>query len=286
MPVLVDYNQVMIASLMMSIGNHTNVDVDENLIRHMFLNSLRANRKKFSEQFGEIVICADGKHSWRRDTFPYYKAGRRKSREESELDWNELFRIINTVREELDEYFPYKVLHYDHCEADDIIGVICHTYGVEMNNGSDQFLVLSGDKDYQQLQRYANVKQYNPVLKKWVQNSTPDKYLMEHILKGDKSDGVPNILSADNSIVIGERQKAMTEKRMTDLMRGPEFMDKVTKERFYRNKTLIDLNEIPENYKTQIIEGYNKEKNIGRSKLFNFFIEKKLKNLITDMQDF
>ena len=286
MPVLVDYNQVMLASLFMSLGNHTNVDIDENLIRHMFLNSLKSNRKKFFADFGEIVICADGKNTWRRDIFPYYKAGRRKSREESELDWNELFRIINTVREELDENFPYKVLHYDHCEADDIIGVICNTYGVEMNNGSDQFLVLSGDKDYQQLQRYANVKQYNPVLKKWVQNSTPDKYLMEHILKGDASDGVPNILSADNSIVVGERQKAMTAKRMEDLLRGPEFMDEITKARFYRNKTLIDLNEIPENYKKQIIEGYSKEKNIGRSKLFNFFIEKKLKNLITDMQDF
>lgn len=284
--ILVDYNQVMLASLFMSIGNHTNVDIDENLIRHMFLNSLRYNRKKFKDDFGEIVICADGKNSWRRQIFPYYKAGRRKSREESELDWNELFRIINAVREELDEFFPYKVLHFDHCEADDIIGVICNNLGVEMNNGTENILVLSGDKDYIQLHKYANIKQYNPVQKKWIQNNEPNKYLMEHILKGDASDGVPNILSADNSIVVGERQKAMTAKRMEDLMRGPEFMDEVTKARYERNKTMIDLSEVPENYQEQILTEFAKDKEVGRSALFNYFVTRKLKNLITDIQDF
>lgn len=286
MAILVDYNQVMLASLFVSIGNHTNAEVDENMIRHMFLNSIRFNRKKFNEEFGEIVICADGKNSWRRELFPYYKAGRRKSREESELDWNELFRIINQIRSELHEHFPYKVLHFDHCEADDIIGVICHTYGTELNTGSEQFLILSGDKDYQQLQRYANVKQYNPVMKKWVQNSQPDKYLTEHIIRGDVGDGVPNILSADNTIVVGDRQKALTSKRMEELFKGPEHMDETTRARYYRNKMMIDLNEVPEKYKVQILEAYEQEKEVGRSGLFDFFVKKKLKNLLTDIQDF
>ena len=276
----------MLASLFMSIGNHTNMDIDENLIRHMFLNSLRYNRKKFKDDFGEIVICADGKNSWRRQIFPYYKAGRRKSREESELDWNELFRIINTVREELAEFFPYKVLHFDHCEADDIIGVICNQYGVEMNNGTENILVLSGDKDYIQLHKYANVKQYNPVQKKWVQNNEPNKYILEHIIRGDSSDGVPNILSPDNSIVIGERQKAITSKRLEDLIRGPEYMDEITKARYLRNKMMIDLSEVPENYKEQILAEFAKDKDVGRSALFNYFVTRKLKNLITDIGDF
>lgn len=284
--ILVDYNQVMLASLFMSIGNHTNIDVDENLIRHMFLNSLRANRKKFKDEFGEIVICADGKNSWRKSGFPYYKAGRRKSREESELDWTELFRIINLIREEMDEFFPYKVLHFDQCEADDIIGTICHAKGVPMNNGSENILVLSGDKDYIQLHKYANVKQYNPVQKKWIQNNNPDKYLEEHIIRGDSSDGVPNILSADNSIVVGERQKAMTTKRLDDLIKGPDFMDETTKNRYYRNKTLIDLGEVPEKFKEQITEEFEKEKTVGRSGLFQYFVKYKLKNLLTDIQDF
>ncbi len=286
MPILVDYNQVMLASLFVSIGNHHNVDVDENLIRHMFLNSIRSNRKKFTEEYGEIVICADGKNSWRRNTFPYYKANRRKSREESELDWNELFRIINQIRQEMFEHFPYKVIHLDTCEADDVIGTVCHTYGSELNNGSEKILILSGDKDYIQLQKYANVDQYDPVRKKWIQNSDPDKYLSEHILKGDVGDGIPNVLSPDNAIVIGERQKAMTAKRILELSKGTDFMDETTKIRYFRNKTMIDLGEIPETLKAQILELYDKEKEVGRQKLFNFFLEKKLKNLITDIQDF
>lgn len=167
--ILIDFNQVMLASLFASIGNHHNIDIDENLIRHMFLNSLRANRKKFTAEFGEIVICADGKDSWRKQVYPYYKANRRKSREESELDWNELFRIINTIRDELKQFFPYKVIHIDHCEADDIIGVIVHELGTELNIGAEQILILSGDKDYIQLHTYANVKQYDPVRKRWIQ---------------------------------------------------------------------------------------------------------------------
>lgn len=284
--ILIDYNQVMLASLFASIGNHHNIDIDENLIRHMFLNSLRSNRKKFSEEFGEIVICADGKNSWRKEIYPYYKANRRKSREESELDWNELFRIINMIREELKEYFPYKVIQIDHCEADDIIGTIVHEYGTELNIGSEPILILSGDKDYIQLHTYANVKQFDPVRKRWIRNADPAKYLVEHVLKGDTGDGVPNILSPDNCLAVGERQKPMTSKRLEMYSKGTDEMDAETIRRYHRNRTVIDLSEVPEKYKDQIIAEFNQEKKISRSELFNFFIDKKLKNLLTDIQDF
>jgi hypothetical protein len=286
MPVLIDFNQVMLASLFASIGNHHNIEVDENLIRHMFLNSLRSNRKKFFNEFGEVVICADGKDSWRKQVYPYYKANRKKSRDESELNWNELFRIINTIREELRDFFPYKVIHIDHCEADDVIGAIVSEYGTELNIGSEQFLILSGDKDYIQLHRFANVKQYDPVRKKWIQNSDPDKYLLEHVIKGDTGDGVPNILSEDNCLAIGSRQKPMTAKRLEQYMSRPESMDAETLRRYNRNKTVIDLTQIPQIYKDKIMSEYNVEKTIGRSLLFNFFISKKLKNLISDIGDF
>ena len=286
MPILIDYNQVILASLFASIGNHHNVDIDENLIRHMFLNSIRANRKKFNEEFGEIVICADGKNTWRREAYPYYKANRRKSREESELDWNTLFTIMNNIRDELKEFFPYKVIHMDHCEADDIIGTLVHEFGTELNMGSEPFLILSGDKDYIQLQTYANVQQYDPIRKRWIKNQDPEGYLKEHIIKGDTGDGVPNILSADNCLAIGERQKMMTQKRMATYLGGEQNMDEETLRRFHRNKMMIDLKEIPANYKEKILQEYNKEKEVGRQQLFNFFIQKKLKNLVSDIQDF
>ena len=286
MAILVDYNQVVLASLFASIGNHTNLEVDENIIRHMFLNSIRFNRKKFTDKYGEIVICADGKNTWRREAYPYYKANRKKSRDESELDWSHLFGIMNTIRDELREFFPYKVIHIERCEADDIIGTVIHNNGTELNTGGERFLVLSGDKDYIQLQKYANVDQYDPVRKRWIRNDNPQRYLQEHVLKGDAGDGVPNILSADNCLAVGDRQKPMTQKRIHLYSQGTNEMDEETLRRYHRNKMMIDLREIPMEYQDQIMEEYNQDKGIGREQLFNFFVKKKLKNLITDIQDF
>jgi hypothetical protein len=286
MAILVDYNQVMLASLFAGIGNHTDMDVDENLLRHMFLNSLRANRKKFYQEYGEIVLCIDNKDVWRRDYFPYYKANRRKSREESELDWNKLFESIHRIRQEIADFFPYKVISIERCEADDIIATVIHEYGTELNIGSEKFLILSGDKDFIQLHVYANVDQYDPVRKRWIRNDNPNKYLQEHVLRGDVGDGVPNILSPDNCLAIGERQKPMTAKRIQSFVGEPEKMDEETRLRFNRNTKMIDLSQVPEELKSKILIEYNKEKEIGREHLFNFFVKKKLKNLITDLQDF
>jgi len=286
MAILVDYNQVMLASLFASIGNHHNIEPDENLIRHMFLSSLLHNRKKFSKDYGNFVICCDSKNVWRKDYFPYYKANRKKSRDESELDWNRLFEIIHKIRDELDQNFPYKVINIDRLEADDIIGTVVHEYGTELNMGSEPFLILSGDKDYIQLHTYANVSQFDPVRKRWIRNDTPDKYLQEHILKGDVGDGVPNILSADNCLAVGERQKPMTKKRLESFMKGDACQDAETALRFKRNKRMIDLSEIPSEYKEKILSEYRSEKTIGREKLFNYFVMNKLKNLLSDIQDF
>jgi len=284
--ILVDYNQMMLSSLFAQIGNHTDIDLDENLLRHMFLNSLRFNRKKFYEEYGEIVICADNKNVWRRDYFPYYKANRKKNRDESEMDWNKLFECVHKIRDELAEHFPYKVLYIDRCEADDIIATIVHAEGQLLYGGGEKILILSGDKDFMQLHTYANVDQYNPTMKRWVRTDDPNKYLQEHILKGDVGDGIPNILSADNCLAIGERQRPLTKKKITAFTTEPSSMDEETKLRFNRNKKMIDLGEIPQEYKDKILEEYRKDSPVGREHLFNFFVKAKLKNLITDIQDF
>ena len=286
MAILMDFNQVILASLFSSIGNHTNIDIDENVIRHMFLNSVRMNRKKFHKDYGEIIICADGKNTWRREAYPYYKANRKKTRDKSDLDWGAVFNTMNVIRDEMREFFPYKVIHIDHCEADDIIGTIIHKEGTTMNTGAEKYLILSADKDFIQLQTYANVDQYDPIRKRWLSDKNPSQFLEEHIIKGDSGDGVPNILSADNCLAVGERQKPMTQKRM-GLYRGTtENMDDGTLARYNRNKQMIDLEQVPQDYKDMIINEFNQEETVGRQHLFNFFITKKLKNLVSDIQDF
>jgi 5'-3' exonuclease len=284
--ILLDYNQVILAALFQSIGNHHNADINEDMIRHMFLNSLRANRNKFAKNYGEIVICADGKSSWRKGEFPYYKANRKKTRDESELDWGELYRIIALVREELDEHFPYKVMHFDHLEADDIIGAICEELGTELNMGCEQILILSADKDFAQLQKYANVSQYDPIQKKSIVHGDPSSYLFEHILKGDSGDGIPNILSEDNCLVIGKRQKSMTSKKIAMFTNDFAAMEETEKHRFIRNQKLIDLSFIPDKYKKEVTDKYAEPKTLGRTKLFKYFISRGLRNLVEDIGDF
>ena len=282
--ILVDLSQVMISNLMVQIGNHRNAEVDENMIRHMILNSLRSNRNKFFGEFGELVICADDKNYWRRSFFPYYKASRKKSRESDELDWNAIFTALHKVREELKEFFPYKTIQIETAEADDIIGAIVQERGTVLNTG-EPILILSGDKDYIQLHKYANVKQYDPTRKKWIHHANPEEYLFEHIMKGDSGDGVPNVLSPDNCFVIGERQKPVTKKRLEQFQDINNLNEEV-KRNYHRNKALIDLSEIPEGIRKQILEAYEADDGVGRKHLFNYFMKNKLRNLMENLSEF
>lgn len=290
MSVLLDMNQVMISNVMVQIGNHHNIQFDENLVRHMVLNSIRTYRKKFVSEYGELVLCFDDKNYWRKDIFPFYKANRKKNRESSELNWNELFRILNMIRDELKESFPYKALQVDRAEADDIIGTICHTYGKQLNSGdSEKFLILSSDKDYIQLQIYANVTQYDPIRKKWLNHNNPSEYIVEHILKGDSGDGVPNILSPDDCLVLGNRQKPLTKKRQDQIIKELSIDNTIHDEEvlrgYNRNQTMIDLKMIPSEIQDSVLYKYQQEHG-DRSKMFGYFVEKRLKNLLTDINDF
>ena len=282
--ILVDMNQVMIANMMMQIGNHQNAEIDVNMLRHMILNTLRANRKKFGDEFGELVICCDDTNYWRRQIYPYYKANRKKTRDKSEMDWNAIFQALNTIRDELKTFFPYKVIQIETCEADDIIGVVTHEEGTELNVG-EPILILSGDKDYIQLHKYANVKQYDPVRKRWISNSNPDKYLAEHLLKGDSGDGIPNVLSADNSFVMGIRQRPVTQKRIAEWADINNMQEEV-KRNYMRNKALIDLSEIPKGMKEEILKAWKEENGKDRSQLLNYFIKNKLRNLMECITEF
>ncbi len=269
---------------MMQIGNHQNAQIDEGMLRHMILNTLRANRKKFTDEFGELVICCDDKNYWRRQAYPYYKANRKKTRDKSEMDWNAIFTALNAIRDELKEFFPYKVIQVDTCEADDIIGVITHEEGTVLNAG-EPILILSGDKDYIQLHKYANVKQYDPTRKRWISNANPEKYLAEHIIKGDAGDGIPNVLSVDNAFVMGIRQRPITQKRLAEWA-DINNMDDEVKRNYMRNKALIDLNEVPQSMKEEILSIWHEENGKDRSQLLNYFIKNKLRNLMECITEF
>ncbi len=282
--IVMDLSQVCIATLMVQLGGHTNIDVDENLLRHMVLNSIRANKKKFANEFGELVIAADSKNSWRKEVFPYYKAARRKAREESELNWNLIFESLHKIRDELRDYFPYRLIRVDGAEADDVIAMMVKHFKDE------PLLILSGDKDFNQLHVNSNIKQYSPPMKKWITCRDPELYLREHIIRGDKGDGVPNFLSAGDSLINGVRQKSISEAKLAKWLKmTPEEIcagDENLLSNYYRNKEMVDLNQIPVHIQEQIMVEYNAQAGKNRGKLFEYFQRNKLKNLMEAIGDF
>ena len=279
--IIVDLSQVMLSNLMMQLGNHTNAQIEESMVRHMVLNSLRSYKQKFGDEFGELVIACDNTNYWRKQLFPYYKANRKKNQENSEMDWKAIFECLNKIRAELKEYFPYKVIDIEAAEADDVIATLVNDVIVP-----EGFLILSGDKDFIQLHKHDNVKQYDPVRKKWISHDNPDRYLIEHILKGDSGDGVPNVLSSDNCFVVGERQKPLTSKKIINIIENIDNLDGPLYRNYQRNKKLIDLSEVPDEISTKVIDSYRSQENKKRDKMFNYFIANKLKHLMEHIGEF
>lgn len=282
---LVDFNQVVISNFMAQVGNHTNIPLDEGLLRHMILNTIRLNRNKFAASYDEMIICCDSKKYWRREVFPFYKAGRKKDREASGVDWSTMFNTLSLVRQELIDNFPYKTLMVEGAEADDIIGTLVHRY----HNYKKDILILSSDKDFMQLQIYDNVKQYSPVHKKYIRTGDPELYLKEHIIKGDRGDGIPNVASPDSVFVSGGRQKPMRKKLIetianTNILTAD--INEEIKRNYARNQMLVDLSKTPDNIQNEICELYTNYEIKDRSNLFNYFVDKKLKNLMENISEF
>ena len=280
--ILLDYSQIAISNIIVQKLN------DEDMIRHMILNSIRMYNKKYRDQYGQMVICADGMNTWRRNYFPEYKAHRRKNRDESSQDWTEIFRILHLVRDEIKENLPYKVLHMEGCEADDIIGsLVMHTQ--EFGN-NEPVMIVSSDKDFIQLQKFDNVKQFSPIQKKLVTDDNPRAYLWNHIMRGDSGDGIPNVLSAYDTFISEKSQTPLRQTKIdmwienADNLR--EVMDEETYRNYQRNKKLIDLNDIPEEIQSPIINTFIEQPLAMRMKVLNYLIKKRCNRLIEVVEEF
>ena len=282
--ILIDYNQIALSNIIVQKLN------DENMIRHMILNSIRMYNKKYRDQYGQMIICCDGMNTWRKQYFPQYKAARKKNRDnQTDTDWPEIFRILNLVRDEIRENLPYKVIHLEGCEADDVIGTLALQ---TQEFGKDEPVkIISSDKDFIQLHRFKNVSQFSPMQKKEVTDKNPHIYRFNHIIKGDAGDGVPNVKSADNVFVEeGLRQTPIRAKQIEEWLDNSEKLSEVMDTEVYRNyqrnKKLIDLTEIPENISEMIINTFNNSKKPMQMKALNYLIKKRCNLLIESVEEF
>lgn len=278
--IIIDYNGIAIANIMVQ-----KLAIDENVIRHMILNSIRMYRKRFGKEYGEVVICSDAGGNWRKQLFPQYKAARKKTREKSSMNWEEVFRITSMVREEIRENFPYKVMHIEGCEADDCIAQLVEE--TQEFGKAEDVMIVSSDKDFAQLQRYSNVKQYSPMQKKFIVEKNPRTLLEEHILQGDTSDGVPNVLSPDNTFTDGLRQTPLRKKLRDLLVEDPKSQGDEVYRNYLRNKKMIDLRECPDTIKTDIINKFDDQEPVNnKAKVFPFLVNKQCRLLLENVQEF
>ena len=282
--IIIDYSQISIASFYAQ----PNAELSEDFLRHMILNSIRMYSHKFKKEYGDIVIACDGGKSWRKGYFPQYKAHRKKAREDSGLDWNLFFEYLNQIREEIKENFPYKVIHLEHIEADDVIATLVKE--TQEFGKNEPVMIISSDKDFIQLQKYKNVKQFSPVQKKMVTDPNPHLYLFEHVLRGDSGDGIPNVLSSDSTFVDGLRQTPITQKKIDAWLEKAEdiksTMDDETYRNYQRNKTLIDLDMIPKDYVDSIKYSYDNQTPAPRARMLDYLIKKRCKMLVESISEF
>ena len=283
--ILLDFSNIIVGSIMVANKIPNEERTSHDFIRHLVLNSIRNYRIKYKKTYGEIVICTDTQSSWRKGVYPYYKAHRKAIREkqksEKGMDWSALFKTIHEIIDEIDTFFPYKVISIPHAEGDDVIAVLARNF-------QEKSIIISSDKDFTQLHKYKNIKQYSPIQKKMLNGSEPYKYLKDHIIRGDKGDGVPNILSADDCIVEGVRQKPISKKKIELWMneKPADFCVNGMSEKWKRNQQLIDFDFIPTDISQSIMDQYLKEKKQRQGQLLNYFITKRLKYLMENMEDF
>ena len=282
--IIIDFSQISIASFMAQPG----AELSEQFLRHMILNSIRMYNKKYRDEYGQMVIACDGSNSWRKRVFPQYKAHRKKARAESTMDWDLFFTYLNQIREEIQANFPYKFVHIPGVEADDVIGTLVEQ--TQEFGKAEPVMIVSSDGDFIQLQKYKNVKQFSPIQKKVISNSNANLYLFEHIIRGDKGDGIPNILSGDNAIVDGVRQSPITQKKLDAWLAKAEdlksVMDDTTYRNYQRNQQLIDLALIPQDIKDNIINSYETQVLPPRARILDYLIKKRCKLLVESVSEF
>lgn len=288
--ILIDYNQVCLAAIL-SLQNDIKKGSDgdkKNLIRHVAISSIKSYKQKYGKEYGDIIITCDGRHYWRKEFFANYKGMRKKAREASDLDWKMIFDTLGEIRDDIKENFPYKVIHLDRCEADDVIAVLAES--TQEFGQMQPVMIVSSDKDFKQLQKYDNIKQYSPFLKKQVTVNKKElkEWMIEHIVKGDSGDGVPNLLSPDDCFITETRQSPVSAKRLAEFFEQGYKACRTDEERrnWHRNATLVDFEHIPQDIRDIIMAEYEVKPKGDKNSVMNYLIKKKCRLLLENIEDF
>lgn len=253
---ILDFSGVMLASILRAYKEQPKT-IDVNLIRHVILSTIKFYNKDFRHTYGKPLIACDTRNgTWRRDFFPHYKIKRSTSRPVPPEVWTEIMTAMDQVKNEIKEELPYPVIEVPKAEGDDVIAVISKSL-------SEPTVIISNDKDFNQL-ICSTIHQYRPLNKTLIKK--PESSVACHIIQGDAGDGIPNMLSDDDTFAVsGKRQIPLTAKYRHGLLAEFNNLSNPNNEfnkyhrNLIRNQTLIDFNHIPESLAASILHEFRSQ---------------------------
>lgn len=237
-------------------------DTQFTIYKNAFLTSLCKSVRQFAPN--KIVFCMEGFQNWRRDVYANYKCSRADGRAESPVDFDAFFKMNNEFIDDLSKCLQnclfLKVLHL---EADDLIALTTKY----MKNWD--ITLISTDKDFYQLHKYQNFKQWDPIKNRFIQVIDPNVALMQKIITGDKSDDIPQLKKGVGPKTV---EKILIEGLQDWLIKND------LQKRFDENRRLIDFDFIPQEFHQTaigILQNWRQGKFDGRE-FYNFIVKHNL----------
>lgn len=269
----------------------------------MFFNMLLSYKKKYGSKYGNIVLACDSRSYWRKTKYWWYKGHRKHDRQESDMDWDTIFTVINELKDEIKNNFNYKLIDVEGAEADDVIACLCKylqtnetvKVGVFEDEPQD-IIIISSDGDFVQLQKYKNVKQWSPRTKKLITHTgSVNEFVINHVVTGDTGDNIPNCLTSTEwavdraNGVKPKKQTAMKADRLSEFIEhGKEACrSQFEIDNYERNEELVSFDKIPTEVYDSIVGAYTSYENNGsKTKIFNYLVKNKMKLLLNSVGDF
>lgn len=287
--ILIDYSGLVLNNVFSYFGNQPEASEhkDDNLLRHIIMNSFLNVAIKFKKDYGKITICVDSRDTyWRKQYFPNYKI-KRKPQDNKLFDFKWCRNFMDTMIDDLKEYSIYNIIEESGAEADDIIAVLAKNL-IEKEN----VLIVSGDSDFFQLQKYNStccnqIKQVKYDLTTFFKVDDAEEYLTDKVIRGDSGDSIPNILSADNVFKDGIRQTIMSKKRYQAIRDADEtILTEEVLRNWKRNNRLINFDAIPSDLQKNIWDNFNLYVPKERYKMVSYFNKYDLKMLLEEINKF
>ena len=289
--ILLDFSGIQLSCLYSLLKNMDGV-WDAKEYKNFVLRTILSHKIKFGGEYGKYVFCHDANQNtyWRKDIFKNYKSERAKAKKKQQLlydnvDWDDVHEVMREVKTDFDTVFPYKIMNVNRMEADDIIATLTKNF-----HHREKIVIISRDHDFKQLLQYPNVKLYDPFKKAFVAVADPKKYILEHTIRGDTGDCIPNILSDENTFVTaGKRQNSIRKVNLDKWleMDYKEFCENKTMlKRYIKNKSLVDLSELPAEYEKNILEEFEKPANGDNKLIYRYLVTNQLAKLAREINLF